>query len=204
MRKRPVKRAARPALPAAELEAKIMSVLRGRPACSGVRGTSIFYVETGGSEPNWFAYPISSLCLPSDKSVEPLTCCRTSQELSPRRNMARGGKTGAQMAARRERQPQRPTELSGIALLRTSSARFSVRQSSPPRARRCLSDPVASTQGFFPHTIIPPQSARVSLANASHVPRVGAKCVPHSLARSSARPTTSLPTMPTKRKGPGC
>jgi hypothetical protein len=58
MRKRPVKRAARPALPAAELEAKIMSVLRGRPACSRVRGTSIFYVETGGSEPNWFAYPV--------------------------------------------------------------------------------------------------------------------------------------------------
>src|SRR5437867_1503770 len=56
MRKKRVKKPIRPALPAAELEAKLMNVLREHPSCASVRGMSIIYVE--GTEPNWFAHPL--------------------------------------------------------------------------------------------------------------------------------------------------
>jgi hypothetical protein len=58
MRKRRVKKPIRPALPAAELEAKLMNFLREHPSCASVSGISIVYIETQGAEPNWFAHPL--------------------------------------------------------------------------------------------------------------------------------------------------
>jgi hypothetical protein len=58
MRKNRLKKSSRPAVPAAELEAKLMELIRERPACARVMSFSIVYVETLGSEPNWFAYPL--------------------------------------------------------------------------------------------------------------------------------------------------
>jgi hypothetical protein len=47
-----LKKSSRPAVPAVELEAKLMELIRERPSCARVRSFSIVYVETLGSEPN--------------------------------------------------------------------------------------------------------------------------------------------------------
>ena len=45
------------ALPAPDLESKIMEMLRGLKACARLKGVSFFFVESFGQEPNWFAQP---------------------------------------------------------------------------------------------------------------------------------------------------
>ena len=54
------------ALPASELESKIMAMLRGLKACAKLRGVSFVFVGSFGQEPNWFGLPrptrISELC----------------------------------------------------------------------------------------------------------------------------------------------
>jgi hypothetical protein len=47
------------ALPASELEAKIMARVRGLKACSKLKGVGFVYVGSLGEEPNWFARPLS-------------------------------------------------------------------------------------------------------------------------------------------------
>jgi hypothetical protein len=46
------------ALPAAELEPKIMGQLRGRKTCTKIRGVAFVFVGSCGREPNWFARPL--------------------------------------------------------------------------------------------------------------------------------------------------
>ena len=46
------------ALPASELESRIMAPLRGRKACAKLKGADFFYVGSVGQEPNWFARPV--------------------------------------------------------------------------------------------------------------------------------------------------
>src|SRR5262245_59417737 len=63
-RRRKVKLPPRSALPAAELESKIMAMLRGLRECAKLRGVGFVHVGSFGQEPNWFARPlrISEAC----------------------------------------------------------------------------------------------------------------------------------------------
>ena len=56
----------RKALPAAELEGRMMAMLRGLKECSKLKGVSFIFTGSGGQEPNWFARPqgrISEACM---------------------------------------------------------------------------------------------------------------------------------------------
>jgi hypothetical protein len=46
------------ALPAFELEGKIMAPLHRRKSCRKLKGADFFYVGSVGQEPNWFARPV--------------------------------------------------------------------------------------------------------------------------------------------------
>ena len=48
----------RVALPASELEGKIMAPLRSLKLCRKLKGADFFYVGSIGQEPNWFARPV--------------------------------------------------------------------------------------------------------------------------------------------------
>jgi hypothetical protein len=50
----------RTALPASELESKIMAMLRGLKECAKLRGVGFVHVGSFGQEPNWFARPLPS------------------------------------------------------------------------------------------------------------------------------------------------
>jgi hypothetical protein len=45
------------ALPASELESKIIAMLRGLKECAKLKGAEFVYVGSLGQEPNWFARP---------------------------------------------------------------------------------------------------------------------------------------------------
>jgi hypothetical protein len=57
----------RSALPANELKAKIMELIRHREARRKIKGVEFVYVGSVGSEPNWFArplpVPVSDACM---------------------------------------------------------------------------------------------------------------------------------------------
>jgi hypothetical protein len=57
----------RVALPPAELETRIMGLLRGLKACAKLKGVSFVFVGSFGQEPNWFARPkpsrVSEACM---------------------------------------------------------------------------------------------------------------------------------------------
>jgi hypothetical protein len=57
-RKKRAEKSRRLAVPAAELEAKLMDLLRQDSDCAKLRGLSIVYVGSLGNEPNWFAHPV--------------------------------------------------------------------------------------------------------------------------------------------------
>ena len=57
-RRRRTKQPPRLALPAFELESKIMTMLRGDNACAKLKGVDLVYVGTIGQEANWFARTI--------------------------------------------------------------------------------------------------------------------------------------------------
>ena len=57
-RRRRIKQPPRVALPASELESKIMKMLRGDHACAKLKGVDLVYVGSSGGEPNWFARTI--------------------------------------------------------------------------------------------------------------------------------------------------
>ena len=57
-RRRRTKQPPRLALPASELESKIMAMLRGNSACAKFKGVDFVYVESIGQEANWFARTI--------------------------------------------------------------------------------------------------------------------------------------------------
>src|SRR5262249_39979863 len=57
-RRRRTKQPRRPALPASELESKIMGMLRSDNACAKLRGVDFVYVGSIGREANWFARTI--------------------------------------------------------------------------------------------------------------------------------------------------
>jgi hypothetical protein len=46
------------ALPASELESKIMAMLRGLKECAKLKGIGFVHVGSFGQEPNWFARPL--------------------------------------------------------------------------------------------------------------------------------------------------
>ena len=48
------------ALPASELESKIMAMLRGLKECAKLKGVGFVHVGSFGQEPNWFARPASN------------------------------------------------------------------------------------------------------------------------------------------------
>ena len=48
------------AIPAAELESKIMERVRDLRSCSKLRGVEFVFVGSSGQEPNWFARPLPS------------------------------------------------------------------------------------------------------------------------------------------------
>jgi hypothetical protein len=54
------KKFTRPALPAGELEAKILELIRQNGARRKITGVEFVYVGSLGSEPNWFARPLPS------------------------------------------------------------------------------------------------------------------------------------------------
>jgi hypothetical protein len=45
------------ALPATELESRIMGMLGGLKACAKLKGVAFVFVGSFGQEPNWFARP---------------------------------------------------------------------------------------------------------------------------------------------------
>ena len=47
----------RTALPASDLESKIMSMLRELKSCAKLKGVAFVFVGSVGQEPNWFARP---------------------------------------------------------------------------------------------------------------------------------------------------
>jgi hypothetical protein len=57
----------RAALPATELESRIMGMLRGLKACAKLQGVAFVFVGSFGQEPNWFARPrpsrVSDACM---------------------------------------------------------------------------------------------------------------------------------------------
>jgi hypothetical protein len=63
----------RTALPPAELETKIMGLLRGLRACAKLTGVSFVFVGSFGQEANWFARPrpsrVSDACMREFVSV---------------------------------------------------------------------------------------------------------------------------------------
>jgi hypothetical protein len=65
-RRRRTRQPPRIALPAPELESKIMDMLRGLEVCAKLKGASFVFVGSLGHEPNWFALPrptrVSELC----------------------------------------------------------------------------------------------------------------------------------------------
>ena len=50
----------RMALPASELEGKIMAMLRGLKECAKLKGVGFVHVGSFGQDPNWFAQPLPS------------------------------------------------------------------------------------------------------------------------------------------------
>src|SRR6187397_528777 len=54
-RRRRIKLPPRIALPAAELERKMMATLRGLKECAKLKGVRFVHVGSVGQEPNWFA-----------------------------------------------------------------------------------------------------------------------------------------------------
>jgi hypothetical protein len=59
-RRRKVKLPPRIALPASELNGKIMSMLRSLKECAKLQGVRLVHVGSFGQEPNWFAQPLPS------------------------------------------------------------------------------------------------------------------------------------------------
>jgi hypothetical protein len=57
-RRRRMKLPPRIALPASELESKIMAMLRGLKECAKLKGIGFVHVGSFGQEPNWFARPL--------------------------------------------------------------------------------------------------------------------------------------------------
>jgi len=57
-RRRRIKLPPRIALPAAELERKMMATLRGLKECAKLKGVRFVHVGSVGQEPNWFAHPL--------------------------------------------------------------------------------------------------------------------------------------------------
>ena len=57
-RRRRMKLPPRIALPASELESKIMAMLRGLKACAKLKGIGFVQFGSFGQEPNWFARPL--------------------------------------------------------------------------------------------------------------------------------------------------
>jgi len=57
-RRRRMKLPPRIALPASELESKIMTMLRGLKECAKLKGIGFVHVGSFGQEPNWFARPL--------------------------------------------------------------------------------------------------------------------------------------------------
>ena len=57
----------RAALPATELESRIMGMLHGLKACAKLKGVAFVFVGSFGQEPNWFARPrpsrVSEACM---------------------------------------------------------------------------------------------------------------------------------------------
>jgi hypothetical protein len=60
-------RITRTALPADQLESRIMGMLRGLKSCAKVKGVAFVFVGSFGQEPNWFARPrpsrVSDACM---------------------------------------------------------------------------------------------------------------------------------------------
>jgi hypothetical protein len=59
-RRKRIKLPPRMALPASELEGKIMAMLRGLKECAKLKGVGFVHVGSFGQEPNWFAQPLPS------------------------------------------------------------------------------------------------------------------------------------------------
>src|SRR5215467_1833219 len=59
-RRKRIKLPPRIALPAPELESKIMAMLRGLKECARLKGVGFVHVGSFGQEPNWFARPLPS------------------------------------------------------------------------------------------------------------------------------------------------
>jgi len=59
----------RAALPATELETKMMGMLQGSKACAKLKGVRFIFVGSLGQEPNWFAYPIPNSVSEACKSA---------------------------------------------------------------------------------------------------------------------------------------
>src|SRR6186713_1579817 len=57
-RRKRIKLSPRIALPASELESKIMAMLRGLKECARLKGVGFVHVGSFGQEPNWFARPL--------------------------------------------------------------------------------------------------------------------------------------------------
>jgi hypothetical protein len=57
-RRKRIKLPPRIALPASELESKMMAMLRGLKECARLKGVGFVHVGSFGQEPNWFARPL--------------------------------------------------------------------------------------------------------------------------------------------------
>jgi hypothetical protein len=59
-RRRRIKLPPRIAVPASELESKIMAMLRGLKECAKLKGVRFVHVGSFGQAPNWFPQPVPS------------------------------------------------------------------------------------------------------------------------------------------------
>ena len=69
------------ALPASELEGKILNLLRGLKECAKLKGAEFVYVGSLGQEPNWLVRPLPSRIrkLADEHSLpRSLSCVRSS------------------------------------------------------------------------------------------------------------------------------
>ena len=83
-RRRRMKLPPRIALPASELESKIMAMLRGLKECAKLKGIGFVHVGSFGQEPNWFARPLrpAPQRLADEPSLTPSPRCGRSSTFS--------------------------------------------------------------------------------------------------------------------------
>jgi len=136
-RRRRTKQPPRLALPASELESKIMAMLRGDKDCAKLKGVDLVYVGSIGQEPNWFARTIPPQVTEACRRafVTALAKVRKEFDLSPSQPSSEGVGLGIEQEHHPEERMERNVRLGDPKECRERAAYCAKRaatSSSPP------------------------------------------------------------------------